>query len=388
MADETEGKTEQELEQEMTDALDFGTSIDESLGSHEQEEEVVEAKETEEEVVAADDVEASDQVEETEVVATEEAEESTEEVVDEDGDVTYTLDGKKYTAEEISSDPKLLAKLATHYNQVGHHQKLTDEQKGLVTERDAQIVQLEAEKQRIEQEWTRKKMEEDFAQRKAAETKAEEPAPERPSSELLKTNLKPYLAELKEAGRLTEDELDEHSGLISEYIYDTMETRNIIQEVAAYFAKKIENLEGFVNPAIETWDREQAIRADVSVQKDAAAIEGYEEIADPEQWEKLKAYITSKITSSPKDAEGNPLFNPVFDAETMAEQFDAMQGKDLRAALGAKKKQAVAAKKADAKKAGGSSSGGGKIPKKKPVAKKPKTESEDAMDWGDGRYAS
>jgi len=381
-------KETEQLDQEELDALDFsGGGMDATRGSYgdEDEPEVEEAKTVEEEL-EADDEKADDQEVKDEDVATETDDESTEEEEPE-ADSTVTIDGKKYTMDELT--PELVSKMATHYNQVPHFQKLADEQKGLVTERDEQIVQLELEKQKIEQEWTRKKMAEEFEQRKEADAKAKEapePAP-RPSSEILTTQLKPYLKELKEAGRLTEDEVDEHSGLISEYIYDTMETRNIIQQITAYFTQELDRIKGFINPAIEGWDKEQAIRADVNIQKEAAAIEDYEELADSETWEQLKVYITNKISNSPKDSEGNPLFNPIFDAETMAEQFDAMQGKTLRAALNAKKKKAAAEKKADAKKAGGSATSGGKVPKKRPKQKKPPTSSDDALDWGDSRYA-
>ncbi len=380
------GKDKQS-EQEELDALDFGGGgIESDRGSYgdEDEPEITEDPSTEEEL-EADDEQVDDQDGDDEEVATEDDEESTEDDELEASDPTITIDGKKYTKDELT--PELLSKMATHYNQVGHQQKLTKEQKDLVTERDERIVQLELEKQRIEQEWTRKKMAEEFEQRKAAEVReAPKPTP-RPDPKVLSSQFEPYLKELKETGRLTEDELDEHSGLISEYIYDTLETRNIIQQITAHLVQRLDAIEGFVNPAIQNWDKEQAIRSDEQIHKEAAAIEDYEELADPETWEKLKAYITRKISDSPLDSAGNPTFNPIFDAETMAEQFDAMQGKSLRAALTAKKKKATATKKADAKKAGGSASSGGKAPRKRPKPKKEPTDADAALDWGDAKYA-
>jgi hypothetical protein len=396
MADE-EKKEQEQLDQEVADALDWdGAGAEDSLGSYGDEDEpwADDADESKEEQAK----EAAEEKEEADAeVATEDDKESSESddaeedgaEVDEDGVATFTLDGKKYTAEEIAADPKLLSKMATHYNQVGNFQKLLDEERTNVSARDEQIAQLELEKQKIEREWIARKMAEENKRQQAAAEPAPEPPP-RPSTEVLKTQLKPYIEQLHKDGRLTEDEVDEHSGLIAEHIYDYANITKVIQEVAAQAFNRIEQIEQFVNPAIQSWDAEKAVREEETVHQQAAAIEGYEELADPETWESLKKYISDKIAASPKNSDGRPTFDPVFDAETMAEQFDAMQGKTLRKALAEQKKRAEKQQKEDAKRAGGSATTGGKSPKKKPKKKGAPTPHDEALDFGsgqDGRYA-
>jgi len=382
----------QELEAEAQDALDFGDSDYEEPEKTDEDQPWDEEEEKPEEEQPEDE-KADDQEVEDKEVATEEEVESTEEEAaaeeDEDGVQTFTLDGKKFTAEEIAADPELISKMATHYNQVPHFQKIAEDHKATIAEREEALAKAEAENQRLYNEWTRTRMQNEDERKRAAQAEADKAAapPPRPATDILKTQLKPYIDSLKTDGRLTEDEVDEHSGLISEYIYDTLETRELIKNVTAHFAKELDSLKGFINPAIKTWDEEQAIRSDADIQKGAAAIEGYEALAKPEKWDELKAYITNKISNSPKDSEGRPLFDPVFDAETMAEQFDAMEGKAMRAALGKKKKAAKKATKDDARKAGGSATSGGKAPKKRPKPKKPLTEADEALNWGDNKFA-
>jgi hypothetical protein len=389
MADE-EKKEQEQLDQEYEDALDFGGGgVEDSRGSQEDEPWDDDDKEAEEEQAkdeVAEEDEKEEKEEEDEDVATKGSEESIEEEEDEEGETTYTLDGKKYTAEEVIADPKLLGKMATHYNQVGNLSKLLDEERATVTAREEAIAQLEAENSKIEREWIAGKMAEEARRREAAEKEAPAPAP-RPSSEVLKTQIKPYIDKLHKDGRLTEDEVEEHSGLIAEYVYDTATRDRTLQTVATELLRRIEQIEQFVNPAIKDWDAEKAARADVSIQAQAAKIEGYEELSDPENWEKLKKYISDKIAASPKDSEGRPTFDPIFDAETMAGQWDAMSGPTTRKALAALKKRAEKQKAEDAKKASGSATTGGKKPKKKPQKKGAPTEQEAALDWGDGRYA-
>ena len=397
MADLEDKKEQEEVDQEFEDALDFGgEGSEDSRGSHGNEDEPWEedTKETEEE--QPETKAAEEEEEETEeVVTTEdddksiEAGEASSDEGDEDGEEgvdTYTLDGKKYTAEEVAADPKLLSKMATHYNQVGNLQKLLDAERTNVSTRDEAIVQLEAEKQKIEREWVGRKMAEEAERREAAEQEQSAPPP-RPQTELLKTQLKPYIDQLQKDGRLTEDEVEEHSGLIAEYVYDYANITKLVQGVAAEAFKRIEQIEHFVNPAIKDWDAEKAVRAEKSVHEQAAKIEGYEELSDPENWETLKKYVSEKIAASPKDSKGRPTFDPIFDAETMASQWDAMHGPTTRKALAALKKRAEDEKKSDAKKASGSATTGGKKPAKKQKKKGAPTPSDDALNWGDGRYA-
>ena len=389
---EDHGFSDEELKEQHDDALDWDEDVSKDQDGDEPWD--GEEKSSEEEGKADDEV-AVEEEEEKPEVATKDDEESTDDEDDaEEG--TYTLDGKKYTAAEVAANPELLKKMATHYNQVGNFQKLLDEERKAKSEQAKAIEQLEAEKAAIEREWVAKKMAEENDARKAAakaSDKPAEPAP-RPSNKVLQAQLKPYIDQLKADGRLTDDEIDEHSGLIAEYVFDTAQQNQLINAVAAAAmkrieeqTKRIEQIEHFVNPAIKSWSREQAEREDVEVQKQAAAIEGYDELNDPENWGKLKKYISDKIATSPKDSEGRPVFDPIFDAETMASQFDAMNGPVTRKALAELKKRAEAAKKDDAKKAGGSASSGGKKPEKRQKPKGPLTPQEEALDFGDGRYA-
>ena len=392
MAIEDTKERQEELDREADDALDFGGGgIEDNRGGHDDDTVVDDDDDKEEEQVSDDD---ADDQEEEEEVTTEDDEESTDGDDDsddadaEEGDgETFTLDGKKYTVEEIMTDKKLLSKMATHYNQVPHFQKIAEDHQATIAERDEQLREAEAQRQKIYNEYTENQLRKDQAERAAEQKAAEVPPAPRPSSDQLKAGLKSYLEVLKGEGRLTDDELDEHSGLISEYVYDQLQTKQLIEGIAAHFAQKIDRMERFINPAIQEWDREQAIRANAAIQTEAAGIDGYKELEDPETWQKLQEFITKKVLSSPKDSNGRPTFDPIFDAATMAEQFDAMQGKVMRAALNKKKKKVVTDKKKATKKAGGTASSGGKVPKKRPKPKKPLTEADDALDWGESKYA-
>ncbi|MHC4703358.1 MAG: hypothetical protein ACYTFQ_22560 [Planctomycetota bacterium] len=380
--------SEAEIQEQHDAALDWDEDVSKDLDGDEPWEEDEKSDEGE---GKADDEVAVKEDDEPEV-ATKDDEESTD---GDDSPATYTLDGEKYTAEEVAANPELLDKMATHYNQVGNFQKLLDEEREAKSEQAKAIEQLEAEKQAIEREWVARKMSDENEARKRAEevTEEVEPTP-RPANKVLQAQLKPYIDQLKEDGRLTEDELDEHKGLIAEYIFDQVNTQTLINKVAAAAlqkidaqSKRIEQIESFVNPAIQSWSREQAERDNVDMQKKAAAIEGYDELSDPENWEKLMRYVSEKVAASPKNSEGRPTFDPIFDAETMAAQWDAMNGPVTRKALAELKKRAEAEKKEEAKKAGGSAASGGKTPKKKPKPKGAPTAEDEALDWGDGRYA-
>ena len=376
-------KEQEQLDQEAEDALDFsGEGVEASRGSYgDDDDEDYDDTDGEEQ---AEDEDGEEQ-EDDEEVATEDEEGSIEEDDDEASSSSFTIDGKKYTAEQIASDPKLLSKMATHYNQVGNFQKLAEERSALVKEREEQIQQLEAEKRKIMDEWTRMQMLRE--QEQYRQQPQEQQAPARPAPDQIRAAMKPLVANLAKEGRLTEDELDEHEGLIAEYLFDSLSTRKLIEDVTSYFAKEINSIRGFIDPAVKSWDEDRARQADASVQSEAAKIEGYEDLADPQIWNELKQYITKKVLNSPKDSEGNPTFNPIFDAETMAEQFDAMQGRIMRTALRKTKKTAEQIKKGQAKKATGSASSGGKAPQKKQRPKGRLTPAEAALDFGDSRYA-
>ncbi|MHC4121908.1 MAG: hypothetical protein ACYSWO_30955 [Planctomycetota bacterium] len=329
-----QGFSEAEIQEQHDAALDWDEDVSKDLDGDEPWEEDEKSDEGESK---ADDEVVVEEDDEPEV-ATKDDEESTD---GDDSPATYTLDGEKYTAEEVAANPELLDKMATHYNQVGNFQRLLDEEREAKSEQAKAIEQLEAEKQAIEREWVARKMSDENEARKRAEETTEEVEPTpRPANKVLQAQLKPYIDQLREDGRLTEDELDEHKGLIAEYVFDQVNTQTLINKVAAAAlqkidaqSKRIEQIESFVNPAIQSWSREQAERDNVDMQKQAAAIEGYDELSDPENWEKLMKYVSEKIAVSPKNSEGRPTFDPIFDAETMAAQWDAMNGPVTRKAL-------------------------------------------------------
>jgi hypothetical protein len=337
-----------------------------------------------------DEVEDIDtEVEDSADVADDDGATDDEEVSTEEGEAEsdfITIDGEKYSLDDLSTEQ--LKKMATHYNQVSHFQKIAEERDAAIAERERQIQELKDQNRQVMDEWTAHQMQREQERLQREQQQLEQQQPQRPSTDQLTTAFKPYLDKLAEEGRLTVDEVDEHSGLISEYLYDTYTRDTRTGEQFKLLQQRLEQLENFVSPAIQKWDEKSAVEHDAAVQAEVASMEGYEDLADPKNWERLKNYVGQKILNSPKDKEGNPLFDPLFDAETMAEQFDAMQGKLLRKALGKKKQNAGEQQNADRRRAGGSASQGGGAPPKKRGKKGPPTPEEDALDFTDKRRAT
>jgi hypothetical protein len=349
------------------DALDFGDDYD--VVDETTEVEVEEPEETEEV--------------ELEEGATSE-DESTEEEEDEPG--TVTIDGKRYDVRDLS--PELVKKMATHYNQVGHFQKIAEERDKEIAARDERLRQLEQQSRQVMDEWTAQKMRAEQARLQDEERKIQQAAPPRPSTDQLATAFKPYLDKLAEDGRLTVDEVDEHSGLVAEYLYDTYTRDQRTSELFNNLTQRLAQLEEFVSPAVKSWDEKTALERDGQIRNTVSKMEGYEELSDPQKWEELKGYVTRKILNSPKDSEGNPLFDPIFDAETMAEQWDAMQGKVLRKTLNSTKKKTQEQIESDRRRAAGSASTGGAALPRKKGKRGPTTPEEDALDFTDNRRAT
>jgi len=317
----------------------------------------------------------------------EETDESTEGEDELEASTTVTIDGKKYSVDDLT--PELVSKMATHYNQVGHFQKIAEERDKAIAERDAKLRELESRNRQVVDEWAVHKMQqEQAASRREKEQREQESVIPRPSTQQLSTAFKPYLDKLVEEGRLTLDEVDEHSGLVAEYLFDTYSRDQRTSQEFQSLQSRLEHLENFVSPAVTSWDQRTAIERDASIRDAVSKMEGYEELQDPQNWEKLKGYVTQKIMNSPKDAEGNPLFDPLFDAETMAEQWDAMTAKVMRKALAQKRTTAGSEAEADKRRAGGSAASGGQTPRRKAGKKGPATPEDDALDFTDNRRAT
>jgi hypothetical protein len=313
----------------------------------------------------------------TEVVEPETTEETTDDGTDSDQKETITLDGVTYEVPEGELGAAF-KKAATHFNQVAHYQEIADK-------RQTQLEELQQNQQQLLNQFTAMQMAQEQQQQQqqhVAQQPQEEP---RPHPEQLRGAFKPYLDALKEQGRLSEDEYEEHQGLISEYLYDSMRQAKAINDIAAYFEQRIQAIEGVAVPTYQSNQVREAQERDQSVWQDVAKLEGYEALADPEEWSRLKEYITNKVLNSKKDSQGNPLFDPIFDTETMAQQYDAMQGAIMRKALAEQKNIAEAAKKKAVGQAAGNAPGGGGAPQGRPKAKSPKevTPESDALDWSD-----
>jgi hypothetical protein len=191
-------------------------------------------------------------------------------------------------------------------------------------------------------------------------------------------------------GRLTQDQRNEFGNVLAEYMFDQQNTTNLINNVVALGEQRIAQIEqqlfGEIVPDVQQRKRTDAYSADYYVQQTAAAQPGYEALATPEEWNRLKLFIAEKVNASPRDAEGNPTFDPMFDAPSMMQMYDAMTGADLRAKLAEQKAAQEAAAAAVASKAGGETAArASKPPLRQPSKMTPEDE---AMDFSDPRLAT
>jgi hypothetical protein len=300
-----------------------------------------------------------------------------------DAGETVTIDGEKIPIGDLTSEQ--LQKMATHTNQVGHYQKLADERKTELEQYREQLAAAERKNREVMDEWTRFQMQQTQQQ---DQQQTAEPV-QRPTTEQLRGLFAGQLNAMKASGDLTEDEFDEHSGLIANYMYDSQVTQNVIAQVATTLDQRLQALEGTVPQTAQAVEEQTAERRNRLVQQEAASTEGYEDLSNPEEWNKLTEFIGNKVLSSPKDANGNPTFDPIFDAQTMREQYDAMQGAVMRSALAKAKKEAEQQKRKEADKATDAKGGGGPPPKK-PTIKQPSdmTPEEEALSFDDPMMAT
>ncbi len=145
-------------------------------------------------------------------------------------------------------------------------------------------------------------------------------------------------------------------------------------------------ISGEVVPDIEQRQQQDVVFWEQNVQQGVAAKPGYEALAKPEEWERLKLFISEKVNASPKTAEGKPTFDPQFDVDSMAQMFDAMTGAEMRATLMALKATQEKADKQTATMAGGETAAkAGTPPIKQPSKMTPEQE---AMDFHDPTMAT
>lgn len=296
--------------------------------------------------------------------------------------ITYTLPGgKKVTREELIANDKMLQDLVTHSNQLTHFQKLSED-------RNAALQRAEAEKRQILDQYTQQQMQQQAAQQQQQQA----PAYVRPPGKAIEAHFEPVLQGMIEDGRLTEDHKSEFGGLIAEHLFDMAQMRDLVSAVVQAGSTELDGIrqtiQGDIYPNVDAF-RAQAIRqTEAQVQQTAAAKPGYEALADPQEWQRLTAFVAQKISNSGVDQYGNPIFNPDLDPDTAAQMYDAMTGHDLRAQLAAQA-AGVAARAANqqvtAAVSGAGAARAGGAPMRQPSTKTPHDE---AMDFSDPTMAT
>lgn len=296
-------------------------------------------------------------------------------------EIVYTLPGgKKVTQADLAKDPELLNKLVTHSNQLTYFQQLAEE-------RETKLNLAEAEKRKLLDQYTEWEMQQAAAAQQ--QQQPQEPL-KRPETKVLEGMYSPHLDKMVADGRLTEDQKGEFGNVISEYLFDLQNVHNLINSVVQAGTERFAGLEGSllgeVVPDVQRRQHQDAVSMDQNVQQNVAARPGYESLAEPAEWNRLKLFIAEKVNASPRDAEGHPTFDPIFDGDTMAQMFDAMTGADTRAALIALKQAQEQAAKNEAVMAGGETSARtGAPPPKQPS---PMTPEDEAMDFTDPSMAT
>lgn len=295
-------------------------------------------------------------------------------------DPVYTLPGgKKVTQAELAANPELLQNLVTQSNQYTDAQRLAEERK-------LKLAEVEADRRRLLDQYTEWEMNQRLA--------AEQPAPaaplQRPDTKVLEGIYGPHLDKLVTDGRLSTDQRAEFGNVMSEYMYDQQNNHNLITAIATDGARRLDALEsrlsGEVVPDLQRRQQQDAVSMDQTVQQNVATRPGYEALANPEEWNRLKLFISEKVNASPRDYEGRPTFDPMFDGDSMAQMYDALTGADTRAMLVAlKAKQAEADKLTTAMAGGETAAKAGTPPIKQPSKMTPEQE---AMDFRDPSMAT
>jgi len=293
---------------------------------------------------------------------------------------TWTLDGGKIvTVADLVANPELINQIVTRSNQAANFQRLAED-------RGRRAEEAEAARRQLLDQYTEWQLQ----QQQAAQRAQAPPPPQRPANTAIAGHFEPHLQALVAEGRLTEDQKAEFGNVIAEYMYDHQSMRNLVQEVVNLGSARIQFLEnqlfGDVIPDVTRRRQMDALSMDQYVQQTVAAQAGYESLADQGEWNRLKLFIAQKVNASPRDYQGNPTFDPTFDAETMAQMYDAMTGGKMREQLAAQKAaQEAAAKKTRAMAGGETSARAGRPAPRHPGKMTPE---EEALDFGDPRMAS
>jgi hypothetical protein len=217
------------------------------------------------------------------------------------------------------------------------------------------------------------------------------PPPQRPASSAIQGHFAGHLDQLVADGRLSEDQRHEFGNVIAEYMYDHQRTTNMINHAINMGAQRIAELEGQLTgqvlPDLQQRQQSDALAWENHVQQSLAAQPGYESLATPEEWNRLKLFIGEKVAASPRDHEGNPSFNPLFDVETMSRMYDAMMGPELRKQLEAQRAAQEQKSKEAAAMAGGETTARASTP---PQQRQPSkmTPEDEAMDFSDPSMAT
>jgi len=314
-------------------------------------------------------------------VPTEPVAEGAEQKEGETEEQTWTLDGGRVvTAAEIAADPTLITQIVTRSNQTSNFQRLAEE-------REQHRLQTEAENRRLLDQYTAWQIQTE----QAAQFAQAAPLPQRPEPKVIEGAYSGHLDRLVSDGRLTEDQRTEFGNVISEYMFDQQNTVNLINNIVALGQERLLNVEhqiaGTVMPDLQQRYHQDVLNMDYYVQQELASRPGYESLANPDDWTRLKLFVSEKVNASPRGEDGRPIFDPVFDPDTMAQLFDAMTGPDLRAQLEAQKAaQEEAAKQAAALASGETTARAVTPPQQKQPSKL--TPKEEAMDFSDPRLAT
>jgi hypothetical protein len=377
-------KQEDTTRQEFEDALDlsqdpYDPGFDDDLKVDEDQKK----PEADEKEKAADD--QAKETSEKEAEATPEAEEKQEEKpvqeelkLEQEEIHEITLpDGSKMAVPKELAEHEQFKKLVTQDHQVAHYQKLAEE-------RQAQLDELQKQQDQKRQEAIDILLQQQAAQAEQAQQQQQVQQFQRPPADKIKEHFTPMIAQMQAEGRITEEEAYDHGGLIAEQLFQNALLEQKIAQLEHGMTQVVTAM-----PTQEMFDLFRAQQVQTEEAKLLAEVsnrQGYEDLTNPDEWQKLKDFVAQKIANSPKDGEGNPTFNPLFDADTVCALYDAMMAPTWRAAIQKQRAQAEEDAKTSAKQAAGDSAS--KAPAKPTPPKAPMTPELDAMTFDDPKAAT
>jgi len=331
------------------------------------------AKETSEKKAEAA-TEAQEEPEKKEAEAPEQGELELE--AEEISEITLPDGSKMAVPRELATNEQF-KKLVTQDHQVAHYQKLAEE-------RQKQLDELSADRERKRQEAIDLLLQQQAQQAEQAQQTQQAQQIQRPTPEDVQNTFKPALSQLVAEGRISEVAAEEFGDVLSEYLYDYASTHQRIsqlQEAMMQIATALPPPEMF-----QVFEKQRIQSEEAKLLAQVTKREGYEDLSNPQEWQKLKDFVATKIADSPKDQEGNPTFNPVFDTDTICALYDAMMAPTWRAALRKQRTQAEEDSKTATKRAAGDSASKASAKPKPPES--PMTPELDAMTFTDPRTAT